>query len=141
MKKWGMVSVGGAQAAIPEQTMDLLLQAHSTLHAVTELFQHSNLVENTYTLKKKEEFPARWLSWNGTSVDRGTLNRGRKVAASPRKSLPSAVALETILASFADEISPKLLCLQLLAVTPESLSLLVCAAVQQLSGGTDLKQN
>lgn len=58
-------------------------------------------------------------------VGRGTHNRGRKVAASPRKSLPSAVALETILASFADEISPKLLCLQLLAVTPESLSLLV----------------
>lgn len=57
MKKWGMVSVGGAQAAIPEQTMDLLLQAHSTLlHAVTELFQHSNLVENIYTLKKRKSF-------------------------------------------------------------------------------------
>lgn len=54
-----MVSVGGAQAAIPEQTMDLLLQSHSTLlHAVTELFQHSNLPENTHTLKKRK-FPAR----------------------------------------------------------------------------------
>lgn len=73
MKKWGMASVGGAQAAIPEQTMDLLLQSYSTLlHAVIELFQHSNLVENTYTRKKgRVSCQVTELKWHSHNCGRG----------------------------------------------------------------------